>query len=600
MTIAQKCEQCAGKGLECTSNYIEQLQSKPRRPRRFRSADDKEKRWSGDEITRVSPTVPSRQLSNRSAPGGTTTSVSSDSTGTGAGPGPRMDDAMAMMSWMTPSSHPLLYTRPGKQDKVNQQADLLRYLFSPTPVLHNDWRYSDVAALEQARAKACDLWEEQSGAVWDETPSAAHLSLWAAGEVELERVGQDLVETFFQVVHSRLPILEEAQFKAMYNDPDGAMREPLSHALLAVVLAFGARFTEHATFQADREEMSGREAEPGRSRMSQLLVIRAREVVEATKAFRVATLANTQALMILEGLTGQSVMLKKQYRACNLALAARHLESMREPILHITPAWDDKLRTQLAIRMMMSFEGAFFRLPDAAVIDMVPLISQTLVSASNDDEVWLTAARAGADVCTKLCAELWVPRTAASGIPLNTLRDFVHDHSKWRDLYSSKLGLPVPWPGHWTAFTIVKILSTDVLYHALWLVAERAMADFGVQEAGEDAMSAMFSFEVKQVCERLKKEAMHSAMRIAMLSALATEQGYLRVDPLVLYRPIYDAGMFLAREGLDDCLGCIAGLRLYSAAYPQIWELAAEIEAAFLFNNTHPNNCVRFLLFDVP
>ncbi len=351
-------------------------------------------------------------------------------------------------------------------------------------------------------------------------------------------VAHDLVETFFQVVHSRLRILDEAHFKTKYRDPEAAIGGALSHALLAVVLAYGARFTENAVFLADREEVSGREAEPGRSRMAQLLIIRAREVVEATKAFRVATLAHAQALMILEGLIGreyprtsvltpESVMLKKQYRAGYLSLAARHLDSLREPIMHATPLRDEKLRTQVAMQMVSSFEAAFFRLPDLVVNDMVPLVSAN----TNDDEVWLIAARAGAGICTKFCADLWAPRTAASGIPLNTLRDFVHDHSSWRDLYLSKLGLPVPWPDHWSALTTVKIMSTDIFYHALWLVAERAMSDFGIQEGGDDAMRGMFAFEVQQVRERLKREAMHSAMRIAMLSALATEQGYLRVDP---------------------------------------------------------------------
>ncbi|KLT46287.1 hypothetical protein CC85DRAFT_59374 [Cutaneotrichosporon oleaginosum] len=521
--------------------------------------------------------MPSRQLSNRSAPGRTATSASSDSTGAVSGPGPRMDDAMAMMNWMAPT-HPVVITRPAPQNGGNLQADLLRYLFSPTPVLHHDWRYSDAASLEQARLKACDLWEEQNGAVWEETPSAAHLGLWAAGEVELERVAQDLIDTFFQVVHSRLPILEEPEFRTLYLDPDAAMGGPLSPALLAVVLAFGARFTEHATFVADREEISGREGDPGRSRMTQLLVIRAREIVEASKAFRVATLVNAQTLMILEGLLGQSVILKKQYRASYLSLAARHLDSLREPILHTTPVRDEKLRTRLAMQMVSSFEGAFFRLPELVVNDMVPLVS----ASTSDEEVWLSAARAGASICTKLCGELWAPRTSASGIPLNTLRDFVHDHSSWRDLYLSKLGLPVPWPEHWSALTTVRIMSTDVFYHALWLVAERAMSDFGIQESGEETMRGMFAFEAQQVRERLKREAMHSAMRIAMLSALATEQGYLRVDPLVLYRPIYDGGMYLARQGRDDCLGCVAGLRLYATAYPQMWELARDIESAFL------------------
>lgn len=338
-------------------------------------------------------------------------------------------------------------------------------------------------------------------------------------------------------MHSRLPILDESDFKTQYREPEALMGGALPHALLAVVLAFSARFTENGTFLADRDEVSGREPEPGRSRMAQLLVIRAREVVEATKAFRVATLANAQALMILEGLIGreslrlaaltpESVMLKKQYRAGYLALAGRHLDSLREPILHAAPVRDEKLRTQLAMHMVSSFEGAFFRL-DMAVSDVAPLVA----ASTSDDEVWLMAARAGAGICAKFCAELWAPRTAAAGIPLNTLRDFVHDHSSWRDLYLSKLGLPVPWPEHWSALATVKVMSTDILYHALWLVAERAMADFGIHEGGEDAMRGMFAFEVQQVRERLKREAMHSAMRIAMLSALATEQGYLRVDP---------------------------------------------------------------------
>lgn len=91
-----------------------------------------------------------------------------------------------MNTWITPPHH-AVYSRPGHKEAPGLQADMLRYLFSPTPVLHHDWRYSDVSALNQARSKACDLWEEQGGAVWDEAPSAAHLSLWAAGEAELEK-----------------------------------------------------------------------------------------------------------------------------------------------------------------------------------------------------------------------------------------------------------------------------------------------------------------------------------------------------------------------------------------------------------------------------
>lgn len=224
------------------------------------------------------------------------------------------------------------------------------------------------------------------------------------------------------------------------------------------------------------------------------------------------------------------MILRKQYRACYLGMAARHLDHLRDgPIMHVMPVKDEKLRTQLAMYMVSNFESAFFRLRlDLVVSDVAPLVS---ASTNSDEDVWLMAARAGAGICAKLCHELWIPRTAASGIPLNTLRDFVHDHSSWRDLYLSKLGLPVPWPEHWSALATVKTMSTDIFYHALWLVAERAMADFGIQESADDAMRGMFAFEVSQIRDRLRREAMHSAMRIAMLSALATEQGYLRVDP---------------------------------------------------------------------
>lgn len=55
---------------------------------------------------------------------------------------------------------------------------------------------------------------------------------------------------------------------------------------------------------------------------------------------------------------------------------------------------------------------------------------------------------------------------------------------------------------------------------------------------------------------------------------------FILTTSLVLYRPIYDAGIFLARRGQDECLGCVAGLRQYAIAYPQMWDLADEIDAA--------------------
>lgn len=54
--LTAQCGQCAAKDLECTSNYIEQLQNKPRRPRRFKSNEDKDKESrKSDDDGRLSP-----------------------------------------------------------------------------------------------------------------------------------------------------------------------------------------------------------------------------------------------------------------------------------------------------------------------------------------------------------------------------------------------------------------------------------------------------------------------------------------------------------------------------------------------------------------
>jgi hypothetical protein len=72
--ILKQCGQCDAKDLECTSNYIEQLQNKPRRPRKFKDDREKEKdkereseaRRSDDEL-RVSPPAASGSSTSRAS-----------------------------------------------------------------------------------------------------------------------------------------------------------------------------------------------------------------------------------------------------------------------------------------------------------------------------------------------------------------------------------------------------------------------------------------------------------------------------------------------------------------------------------------------------
>lgn len=134
-------------------------------------------------------------------------------------------------------------------------------------------------------------------------------------------------------------------------------------------------------------------------------------------------------------------------------------------------------------------------------------------------------------MCRKLSADLWHPRVSANGIPLSVLRDFVHEHSSWRDAYLARLGVPLQWPDSWDFVAAIKACSTDIFYHELWLVAERAVRDFGIQGGSDESSHGMINLEVSQMRERLKHEALHSAMRIAALSAVLLEHGYLRLDP---------------------------------------------------------------------
>jgi hypothetical protein len=98
--------------------------------------------------------------------------------------------------------------------------------------------------------------------------------------------------------------------------------------MLALAIAMGARFSDNPIIAHDRDEMSERDEEviqlahsqseglPSserdrqrgrtRSRIVQLLVARAREVIEVCKTHRIATLENCQVLSLLEVLLGRA------------------------------------------------------------------------------------------------------------------------------------------------------------------------------------------------------------------------------------------------------------------------------------------------------
>ena len=64
-----------------------------------------------------------------------------------------------------------------------------------------------------------------------------------------------------------------------------------------------------------------------------------------------------------------------------------------------------------------------------------------------------------------------------------------------------------------------------------------------------------------------------------------TEEHQIKVPEahisLILHHPIFESGLYLAKNGRQECLASVAGLRQYSIPYPQMWGLAEEIEQVY-------------------
>ena len=113
------------------------------------------------------------------------------------------------------------------------------------------------------------------------------------------RFALDLVEVFFQIVHLRIPLLNPTQFRLRLNLqalPLQNTSKPLHPALVATVLAWGAKFSEHSLLIADRRRPSGQ------SNLAKALVDRARELAESMKVHRVPNADNVVIALLIEPL----------------------------------------------------------------------------------------------------------------------------------------------------------------------------------------------------------------------------------------------------------------------------------------------------------
>lgn len=146
-----------------------------------------------------------------------------------------------------------------------------------------------------------------------------------------------------------MPLLSPNEFRVRlkaYLRPTSTLDPtilPLPHALLATVIAWGAKFSEHPLLVHDRETNAGR------SRICRILSRRAREVSEGEKIHRLPTYDNVIIALLLEPL---------QSREC-------HIEWKNGPLIY--PCVDNpsdpdgKGFSLLLIRGSLSFNVPGFR-----------------------------------------------------------------------------------------------------------------------------------------------------------------------------------------------------------------------------------------------
>lgn len=125
------------------------------------------------------------------------------------------------------------------------------------------------------------------------------------------RFALDLVEVYFQIVHTRLPLLDPAQFRLRLNlhgDPqhNGQVHKPLHPALVATVLAWGCKFSEHPLLVADRRRPTGQ------SHLAKAMIDRARELAETMKVHRIPSADHVVICLLIEPLQSRESLLSNR------------------------------------------------------------------------------------------------------------------------------------------------------------------------------------------------------------------------------------------------------------------------------------------------
>ncbi|KAH8108694.1 hypothetical protein DFH11DRAFT_1820183 [Phellopilus nigrolimitatus] len=467
---------------------------------------------------------------------------------------------------------------------------LLAYLFSP----EGPTDPASFSAASRGRSPAYNEWGDMSKRLESD-----------AFRIEF---ALDLVEVFFQICHTRLPLLNPTQFRSRLKLAlaPAPTEKPLHPALLATVLAWGAKFSEHPLLVEDREGGGGQ------SRLARTLVNRAREVAEAEKVHRISTVDHVVIALLIEPLQNQTPDDPDGFHGFWLTCAIRHLLVLQ--INHksvMTNIQDPEARGTMIFAWWMAcladaYHSAYYRRKpqlddddydiDFYTVDPIPAEihdgQNAALSPREQYEVrgYYRAAHALARICRHLSKQLWRPSTESDGIPFDVVCGIVNSLNEWRDEHLPRVGVPNDFESEWDFVSAVTACTSpcasDATYHVMWVIVFNAIDDFGIKEFNETVrMNAMSSVQsiptIETIKHKLLDEALHGALRVAGLTGVLTSNGYLKLDPAVMHFSCLTSGSLLARLGRPEVTNCIAGLKQYNYAYEEAGEEAVEMERVY-------------------
>ncbi|RPD62771.1 hypothetical protein L227DRAFT_651667 [Lentinus tigrinus ALCF2SS1-6] len=548
---------------------------------------------------------------------------------------------------LVPPAHPITTD--------TQTRDLLAYIFSP-PESGSSNAHANGSASRLA------------------TPTPSAYGEWGALAHRLNEenfrieFALDLVEVFFQIVHSRLPLLNPAQFRtrlhySLYstgsqnggtspNTPPGSAvaqqqrtrnssspnggqsthhpeQKPLHPALVATVIAWGAKFSEHPLFIADRHRNGGQSA------FSKVLINRARDLAEYMKVHRIPDADHVVIALLIEPLQSQSMEDNAGFHGFWLGSAIRLLldlqinhksvmSEIRDPEARGTMifAWwmaclADAYRSVYYRRKPMldddDYDIDFYTVgpvPPDIIESHAPQPSpreqlEFLVRISSNpprtsalaqlltigpescDQGYYRAAHALARIARQMSRQLWRPATESDGIPIDVLITFMNQLNEWRDEHLQHVGVPSNFEAEWDFVSAVTACASDATYHIMWIILYNALDDFGIREVNDVTRTGTSETLLPQHAQiedkkrKVMNEALHGALRIAGLAGVLATNGYLKLDCAVMHVSCIQAGMLLAKLGRPEVVNCITGLEQYAYAYEECADQAAEIKRVY-------------------